>query len=70
MPDIVQGNTCACGLQKPVSDTRCSACRAVLLKKLVKYAVLAGALLGVVCSSVPAQYQAACKSVATLLAAC
>ena len=70
MTDVVQGNTCACGQQKPVSHTRCTSCRAAVAKRLAKYAILIGALLGLVCSSVPPKYQAACKSVATILSAC
>lgn len=52
------------------SPLECKDCKLKRIKKLAKYAIFAGALLGLLCSSVPPKYQAACKSVAGILAAC
>ncbi len=62
---------CDCGKSLPSADAlQCVTCRRAALKKLLKLAAACGAFLGLICSQVPANYQTACKAVASLLGTC
>lgn len=62
---------CECGNQLPNPNAlQCAPCQRIALKKLIKISAAVGAVLGIACSSVPSNYQAACQAVASLLAAC
>lgn len=63
-------NTCACGQPKPVQLLQCKACRVASIKKIAKYGVIIGALLGLLCQHLPEGYHAACKTVAGALSSC
>ena len=40
------------------------------LRRLVRNAAIVGAILGLACSSLPAEYQAVCHTVASALGSC
>lgn len=62
---------CDCGQPLPDENAlQCTACRRAALKKLLKLAATLGALLGLFCSQLPADYQAPCKGFASILASC
>lgn len=62
--------TCDCGQTKPEGMLQCKACRSASLKKVAKYAIIVGAILGLVCQHLPAQYHDVCKAVAGALSSC
>lgn len=64
MPD--QAHTCVCGAPLAEGAIRCDVCNRKALKKLVKWAAAAGALLGLLCSQLPPKYQAPCNMVSKI----
>ena len=55
---------CDCNKLMVFGAMRCDDCNRKFLKKLMKWAAAAGAVLGLLCSQLPVQYQAPCRLVA------
>lgn len=62
--------TCDCGKPMPAGSVQCRVCAKDAFKRVAKWAVLVGVILSLICQSLPIQYQAPCKTVATILSAC
>lgn len=60
---------CACG-QPATTGNQCKSCFGEARKKLVKYALLFGAILSITCHLLPHDYRGPCKTVANLLSSC